>query len=73
MNAGKANEKYLSTIVSDAKEIILKGIADHYGVSLEDIVEEVFDDDAEYLFEYMTDNDYRNRVYRGMTTLGLVE
>lgn len=63
--SGSANSKYLESIAENEKANILKEIANHYGISLEDAYEEVIDEDAENLYEYMVSGK-RFEVYRGM-------
>jgi hypothetical protein len=45
---------FLETISKTAKNLILDNIANHYNVSREDAYEEVVDDEAEHLLEYVT-------------------
>ena len=61
---GIMNRQYLSSLPQDKKMIILNNIAKHYGVFVEDIENEVTDDDAEHLYEYIAnDNSLRMNVY----------
>lgn len=63
-NGGLINGRYLDTISNDKKSKILKNIANHYGVSVSDIEEEVKDADAEMLYEYIAnDTSLRMDVY----------
>lgn len=68
--SGSANKKYLDFVVEEAKNKILDIIANHYGISREDAYEEVVDEDAEYLFEYVVTND-RVKIFAEMSKLGL--
>lgn len=68
--SGTANKKYLEFVIKEVKDTILKDIADHYGITSEEAYEEVTDEDAEYLYEYVV-ADYRGRMYNQMTNLGL--
>ena len=61
------NGKYLDSLSSDKKSRILKNIATHYGISVADAEDEVRDDDAEMLYEYIAnDNSLRMEVYNDM-------
>lgn len=61
------NGKYLDSLSSDKKSKILKNIATHYGLSVTDAEDEVRDDDAEMLYEYIVnDNSLRMEVYNDM-------
>ena len=44
----------LSSRWKTAKNLILDNIANHYGISRDEAFEEVVDDEAEHLFEYVT-------------------
>jgi len=61
MNNGERTKKFLSIITPEAKEMILTSIASHYGVSKQEIYEEVIDSQAEHLLDYMVAGD-RNAV-----------
>ena len=50
--SGAANAKYLDSLPPQKKSKILKHLANHYGVSVSEIEDEVKDSDAENLFEY---------------------
>jgi hypothetical protein len=45
---------FLETISKTAKNLILDNIANHYGISRDEAFEEVVDDEAEHLLEYVT-------------------
>jgi hypothetical protein len=61
------NATYLDSLPSDKKTRILKNIAAHYGISVADAENEVTDDDAEMLYEYIAnDNSLRMEVYNNM-------
>lgn len=65
--AGADNAKYLSSISPQKKMEILNHIANHYGVSVSEIEEEVTDPDAEKLFEYAaTNRSMAMEILRGM-------
>lgn len=68
--AGTENARYLNSISPQEKSKILKHIADHYGVSVSEIEEEVTDRDAEKLFEYAASNNaMAMKIYRGMSRM----
>jgi hypothetical protein len=61
------NGKYLDSLSSDKKSRILKNIASHYGLSVADAEDEVRDEDAEMLYEYIAnDKALRMEVYNDM-------
>ena len=61
---GVLNGNYLDTISNDKKNEILKNIANHYGISVEEAKAEVIDADAEMLYEYIAnDKSLRMSVY----------
>lgn len=71
--SGVANAKYLNSIPPAKKAKILKHIADHYGVSVREIEEELVDRDAEDLFEYAaTNNAMAMEIYRGFKSMRLM-
>jgi hypothetical protein len=65
LGKGEANKRYLESIPSSSKKAILKEIADHYGTSVSAILNEVYDAEAEALYEYMTNSPMRMVVYKG--------
>ena len=66
-DAHKANIKYLESISEMEKMKILKNIANHYGISVNEAEEEVTYDYAEYLYEYIAnDSSLRMKVYQEM-------
>jgi phage terminase large subunit-like protein len=67
MGGNNKNGKYLDSISSDKKSKILKNIASHYGFSVGDAEEEVRDEDAEMLYEYIANDQLlRMEVYNDM-------
>ena len=60
MTNQEINTQFLAEISESTKQIILKNIADHYGISTEQAYNEVIGEDAESLIDYMTgtDRDY---------------
>jgi len=62
-----SNGNYLDSLPSDKKSKILKNIASHYGISVKDAENEVRDDDAEMLYEYIAnDNSLRMEIFNDM-------
>jgi hypothetical protein len=71
--SGAENAKYLNSIPPAKKAEILKHIADHYGVSVSEIEEEVVDRDAENLFEYTASNRRMTmEIYRDFKSMRLM-
>jgi hypothetical protein len=66
---GKKNQMYLENLPFEMHKKYLENIAKHYGVTLEQIKREVYDDDAEMLYEYITDKNARAIVYRDMQSM----
>jgi hypothetical protein len=65
--AKNKNANYLDGLPSDKKSRILKNIASHYGISVADAEDEVRDEDAEMLYEYIAnDKSLRMEVYNDM-------
>jgi preprotein translocase subunit YajC len=61
------NGKYLDSLSSDKKTRILKNIASHYRISVTDAENEVRDEDAEMLYEYIAnDKSLQMQVYNDM-------
>jgi hypothetical protein len=48
------NQMFLDLISSTAKNLILDNIANHYGITRKEALDEVVDGEAEQLLEYMT-------------------
>jgi hypothetical protein len=66
----KANIKYLNSISETGKIIVLKNIANHYGISMKEAEEEVINEPAEYLYEYIAnDPALRMEVYKSMKSI----
>jgi hypothetical protein len=51
---GTLNHNFLSLIDIRTRQAILKNIADHYGISMEQAYREITDEDAEHLLDYVT-------------------
>ena len=63
------NSKYLHSISKEKKSKILKNIASHYGISMAAAEEEVKDEEAEMLYEYIAnDPSLRMEIYKDMKT-----
>jgi len=60
------NKSYLDGLSESKRERILKNIATHYGISIEEAQKEVTDNEAESLYEYVTDNSLRMEVYNDL-------
>ena len=60
------NKSYLEGLSESKRERILKNIATHYGISIEEAQKEVTDNEAESLYEYVTDNSLRMEVYNDL-------
>ena len=67
-NNGQKNKQYLDSVSADKKDQILRKIANHYGISLAEVEQEVKDADAEMLYEYITNNALRIDVYNDFNT-----
>lgn len=55
--------KFLETIDTEAKTLVLTSIANHYGITAQEAFEEVTDTEAEHLLDYM------NEPYRAATSV----
>jgi hypothetical protein len=61
------NGEYLDSLSSDKKTRILKNIASHYRISVADAENEVRDEDAEMLYEYIAnDKSLQMEIYNDM-------
>ena len=54
MTNSETTIKFLAATDSETKEAILKNIADHYGISRSEVLDEILDDEAEHLLDYVT-------------------
>ena len=54
MDDGAKNARFLSSIDSKSKSLILESIAKHYGISTSQALAEVTDSEAEHLLDYLT-------------------
>lgn len=64
--SGNMNKRFLDSVDPQYKLKILINISRHYGISIVDAEEEVTDSESENLYEYITDNDLRMKVYNDM-------
>ena len=69
-NNGSNNATFLAAIGNEAKAVILDGIAKHYGISTQQAYEEVSDEYAEHLLDYMVEP-HRTFAFSLMLSLGL--
>ena len=53
MSNAELNKAFLDDVDTAVREAILKSIGTHYGISLESVLEEVTQENAEHLCEYM--------------------
>jgi chemotaxis protein histidine kinase CheA len=66
-NGGRVNKEFLANQTSDYTNRILKSIANYYGTTTSKIREELFDKDAEMIYEYIgNDSGLRRMVYEQM-------
>jgi hypothetical protein len=56
MNNALNTSKFFKNVGAKVENEIVKNIAQHYGASKEDIYEELYDEDAEALLDYVTIN-----------------
>jgi hypothetical protein len=54
MNNSKNTVEFLNRISSKTRAMILKNIADHYGITPQQAFDEVTDEEAEHLLDYVT-------------------
>lgn len=54
MNNSKTTIAFLSKTTKQARAMILENIANHYCITVSDAFEEVTDEDAEHLLDYVT-------------------
>lgn len=54
MTNAQTNKKFLSSIDTKTRSIILTNIAKHYGITQAEAYAEVTDNDAEHLVDYVT-------------------
>jgi len=51
---GKVNEAFLSTLDNRTFLTVIRNIANHYGISEDEVLEEVCDNEAENIMDYIT-------------------
>lgn len=54
MDNSKTTTAFFSRISTKARDLILSNIAAHYGISLQEALEEVTHPEAEHLLDYVT-------------------
>ena len=71
LSTGEKNKMYLDSLRMSYKQAILENISKSYGgISIEQVENEIYDNDAEMLYEYITNNDnLRKRVYGEQSTI----
>ena len=55
MTNSEINKNFLNSITYDEKEVILTSIAQHYGIDEEAIYDELIDEEAENILDYMVE------------------
>ena len=63
---GNDNSLYLRSLTDTEQYLILENIANHYGITQNKAYEEVTDIDSEALYEYVTDESMRMKIYKAM-------
>ena len=63
---GNDNSLYLRSLTDTEQYVILKNIANHYDITQNKAYEEVTDIDSEALYEYVTDESLRMKIYNDM-------
>ena len=63
---GNDNSLYLRSVTDTEQYLILENIANHYGITQNKAYEEVTDIDSEALYEYVTDESLRMKIYNDM-------
>ena len=53
INNGKINEAFLYTLHGNVYQEIVGSMARHYGISIDEATDELIDDDAENILEYL--------------------
>ena len=54
MTTAKLNQLFLNSITPEMNLIVLSNIANHYGISNEDAKNEILDEEAESIMDYIT-------------------
>ncbi len=54
MTNAEINKKFLATVDAKSKDMILASIAKRYGISPAEMYDELVDEDAENILDYMT-------------------
>ncbi len=56
MSNTQINAVFFETVSDETKDLVLTNIAKHYGCTKDEALEELLDEDAEHLLEYMSGN-----------------
>ena len=54
MSNAEINEQFLAAVDAKSKDMILSAIAKHYGITPAEMYDELIDEDAENVLDYMT-------------------
>ena len=57
MTNSQINRAFIASTTPQMKNIILSNIAKHYGISPADAEDEIFDEEAENIMDYITGNE----------------
>lgn len=57
MKNAELNKIFLSSLSNDMLMVVLKNISNHYSISLIDVKNELFDEEAENVMDYITGNE----------------
>lgn len=63
MNNSKLNKAFLLSLDTKTANTIVLNIANHYGISNDEVFDEIYDDESESIMDYITGN-IRMSVYR---------
>ena len=55
MTNAEINKKFLAAVDAKSKDMILSAIAKHYGISPAEMYDELIDEDAENVLDYMVE------------------
>jgi len=62
MTHSETNKKFISTLPAIVKTEMIQNIALHYGISNDEVENEIFDEEAENIFDYVTGS-FRSKLY----------
>ena len=71
MTKAQINKAFLAATDQETKNLILDNIAAHYGITREQVIEEVTDEEAEHLLDYVTGRE-RDACYVVMKSRGFI-